>query len=123
MTQSTNKSGLRVAGETLILIGAIIGTIIQALLIFATFFIWTIPAILFIVFLWVTRAKVLDSGSRGWNIFGIVLCAMTDTVGLIGYILLLVDNDLKAKYNFELAEQAASPDYADYEDENYEDGE
>ncbi len=85
------KSGLRTAAEILILVGAILSTIIQAILILVTFFIWTIPAIVIIVFAWVNRSQALK-GSRGFTICGIVFSAFTDTLGLIGYILLLVDN-------------------------------
>ncbi len=94
------KSGLRQAGEILILIGAILSTISQAVLILVTFFIWTIPGAVVIVFTWVTRNKVLKSGSRNWTIFGIVLGALTDWIGLAGYICLLIEDIQNENSNY-----------------------
>lgn len=90
------KSALRSTGEILILIGAILSTIIQSFFILITFFIWTLPGAAIIAFAWVNRALALK-GSKGFMINGIVFSALTDQVGLIGYILLLIDKEYEKK--------------------------
>lgn len=90
------KSGLRNAAEIVLLIGAILETVGHAILIFCTVFIWTPFAAVIIPLLWVARSKALK-GSKGWNIYGIVHGTLTGWVTLAGHIMLLIDNNSKAK--------------------------
>ncbi len=105
------KSTLRIAGEILTLVGAILSTIGQAILLI--FFFWTIVPIfwapLVIVFTWVTRNIVLKRDSQGWLIFGIVLTALTDWIGLAGYICLLIDKVIRDKEQAPVEAQTTAP--------------
>ncbi len=105
------KSTLRVAGEILTLVGAILSTIGEAILLI--FFFWTIVPIfwapLVIVFTWVTRNIVLKRDSQGWLIFGIVLTALTDWIGLAGYICLLIDKVIRDKEQSPIEAQTTAP--------------
>ncbi|MEG0371473.1 MAG: hypothetical protein RR515_00235 [Clostridium sp.] len=87
-------SGVRQAGEIVLLIGAILDTITQAVLIFCTFFIWTPFAGALIPLLWVARNKALK-GSKSWMIYGIVQGALFGWVTLAGHILMLIDYSKK----------------------------
>ncbi len=93
------KSTLRIAGEILTLVGAILSTIGEAILLITLF--WLIVPIfwvpLVITFTWVTRHIVLKRDSQPWIIFGIVLTALTDWIGLAGYICLLIDKIIRDK--------------------------
>lgn len=90
------KSGLQQAGEILTLIGAIFTTIGWSIITLVSLFILTLPAILAIVFIWITRLMVVKNKSKGWNIFGIVLTAIIfDGISLAGYICLLIDKTNK----------------------------
>lgn len=84
------KSGLREAGEIVLLVGAILDTVTQGVLVVCTFFIWTPIAAVIIPLLWVARKKALN-GSKGWIIYGIVHGALTGWVTLAGHIIMLVD--------------------------------
>lgn len=86
-----NKSGLKQAGEIITLIGAIIETIMHTLLIFITFGVWIPFAAIFITLSWISRIKSVENTSKGWMIYGIIQSVCFNTVGLIGYILLLID--------------------------------
>ncbi|MFV0247248.1 MAG: hypothetical protein ACK5HS_04910 [Mycoplasmatales bacterium] len=86
------KTGLQQAGEILTLIGAILTTVGWSILMLITLFLLSLPAILIIVFLWVTRTMVVKKKSKGWNIFGIVFTVIVfDWISLAGYICLLID--------------------------------
>lgn len=91
------KSGLQKTGEILTLIGAILTTIFWSLVTFFTLFELSIPAVIVIVFIWVTRYMVVKNKSTGWNIFGIVFSVFVDWLSLAGYICLLVEKSNKSK--------------------------
>ena len=86
-----NKSGLKQAGEIITLIGAIIETIMHSVLIFITVGVWIPLAAIFITLAWVSRTKSVKNKSKGWMIYGIIQSVCFNTVGLVGYILLLID--------------------------------
>ncbi len=86
-----NKSGLKQAGEIITLVGAILETIMHSVLILLTFGIWIIFAAIFIPLAWISRTKSVKNESKGWMIYGIVQSVLFNTVGLAGYILLLID--------------------------------
>jgi len=95
-----NKSGLKQAGEIITLIGAILETIMHSVLILPTVGIWILFAAIFIPLAWISRTKSVKNESKGWIIYGIVQSAFFNTVGLVGYILLLIDkvnSDKKAE--------------------------
>lgn len=91
------KSGLQKTGEILTLIGAILTTIFWSLVTLFTLFELSIPAVIVIVFIWVTRYMVVKNKSKGWNIFGIVFSVFVDWLSLAGYICLFVDRSNKSK--------------------------
>lgn len=86
------KSDLRNIAEITILVGAIVETIGHAFLILGTFGLWAIIGGPIIALLWIARAKAMK-GSRGWAIYGIVHGALTGWITLVGYILLVVDQN------------------------------
>lgn len=87
------KSELRKAAEIVILVGAILETIGHAVLILFSLGLFGIISIPVLVLLWVARHKAVNRGSRGWAIYGIVHGALTGWITLVGYILLVVDNN------------------------------
>ena len=89
--ETTKKSGLRSAGEVCTLIGCILETIFHVFATFATFFMWLIPAIIFIVLSWVSRNQAVKNDSKGWMIYGIIQSFFFNWVGFAGYICLLID--------------------------------
>ena len=98
-----NKSGLKQAGEIITLIGAILETIMHSTLIFFAIGIWIPFAAIFIPLAWISRTKSIKYESKGWMIYGIVQSVIFNTVGLVGYILLLID-----KFNSDKKEEEAS---------------
>lgn len=92
------KTSLQQSGEILTVIGAIFTTIGWTILTLLSLLFLLIPAVLVIVFIWITRFIVIKNKSKGWNIFGIVLTAIVfDWISLAGYICLLIDNTNKTK--------------------------
>lgn len=97
------KSTLKITGDILTLIGAILTTIYSTLILFTTF--WMILPIFWfaaiITFTWVIRHQAVNNNSRNWMIFGIVLSTFGNFVGLAGYICLLIKNiqdEVKSDY-------------------------
>lgn len=86
-----NKSGLKQAGEIITLVGAILETILHSTLILATVGIWILFAAIFIPLTWISRTNSVKKDSKGWMIYGIVQSVFFNPVGLVGYILLLID--------------------------------
>lgn len=85
------KSGLKQAGEIITLIGAILETIFHALLLIYSEGVWLIFAAVFIPLLWISRNNAVGNQSKGWMIYGIIQSVFFNWVGLVGYILLLID--------------------------------
>ena len=100
-----NKSGVKQAGEIITLVGAILETIAHSTLIFLTVGIWVVFAAIFIPLSWVSRTNSVKKESKGWMIYGIVQSAFFNTVGLVGYILLLVDKINSDKKEKEVKEE------------------
>ncbi|MEF9951570.1 MAG: hypothetical protein RR840_07255 [Clostridium sp.] len=85
-----NKSGVRQAGEITLLVGAILDTITQGVLILCSLFIWAPFGGALIALLWVSRHQAMK-GKKGWMIYGIVQGALSGWVTMAGHILMLVD--------------------------------
>lgn len=86
------KSTLKIVGEILTLIGAILTTIYCSFFLLSTFRM-IIPIFWFaavITFTWVIRYQAVTNHSRNWIIFGIVLSTFGNFVGLAGYICILI---------------------------------
>lgn len=97
----------RNTGEALILVGALLNTILQVLLVICTFGLWLIPAAIIIPLIWVSRAKVVGGKySLGWNVTGFILAIGVDVFGAIGHLLVLIAqvNDVKARESYEYLE-------------------
>ena len=104
-----DKSGLKQAGEIITLIGAILETIWHSILILSTG-VWILFAAVFIPLLWISRSKATKYQSKGWMIYGIIQSIISNWVGLVGYILLLVDkinldNKIKKEKELEKTEE------------------
>lgn len=97
MDTTKKKTGLRSAGEICTLIGCILETIFHSAAILATFFMWLIPGIIFIVLSWVTRNQAVKNDSKGWMIYGIIQSFFFNWVGLAGYICLLIEKIQREK--------------------------
>lgn len=82
---------LKTIGNILIIIGAIMITLLQIIVIWDTYFLWLLPGAIIIIFAWVNRNLAL----KGYQVFiicGIVFSVFTNILALVGYILLLVNN-------------------------------
>ena len=92
------KSELRKAAEIVILVGAILETIGHAVLILFSLGLFGIVSIPILVLLWVARHQAVNRGSRGWAIYGIIHGALSGWITLVGYILLVVDNNRNPQF-------------------------
>ena len=92
------KSGLRKVSEVIILVGAIFETIIHAMFTLLSFGLYGIVSIPVLILTWVTRHQAVNRRSRGWAIYGIIHGVSGGWFTSLGYILLVIDNNLSLRH-------------------------